>query len=374
MANIEKKDKLVDKEVDNLEKSTTCLELDNDVYKRFQIVKAQLSFKTEKKQTWNEFFYELLSIERKYRGLNSWVYTIKMFFITTFVLALPFYLSSPLTALWMMPIFLVIGFIIAYTMTYIYTLYPMKGIVPFVNPPKKILEHISELREKACVAKPIKLMLVDTPEVNALVYSNIKEHRICLTKGIVDAYVDGKISDNELKAILGHEVGHIVNLDSLKRMLTLSFVCVFDILGDVYMFLGRGMSKVSKKVGTDSSSNGGIFWSMFSLFGVFVYYVGVIIKFIAKIVSMISYEISKKHEYAADIIGAELTSPVLMTSALKRIESLDEELVAESLVSLPFADRWQVEPRNQTWIDKLYESHPPMKDRERVLMNIDKYF
>jgi Zn-dependent protease with chaperone function len=189
MANIEKKDKVVD----NLEKSTTCLEIDNDIYKRFQIVKAQLSSKTEKKQTWNEFFYELLSIERKYRGLNSWVYTIKMFFITTFILVLPFYLSDPLTALWMMPIFLIIGFIIAYTMTYIYTLYPMKGIVPFDNPPKKILEYISELKEKACVAKPIKLMLVDTPEVNALVYSNIKEHRICLTRGIVDANLNGKI-------------------------------------------------------------------------------------------------------------------------------------------------------------------------------------
>jgi Zn-dependent protease with chaperone function len=342
--------------------------VDKDAYKRFQIIKAQFSAKKGKAQTWEEFFYQLLSIERKHREFNSWLYTIGMFFITTFILALPVYLGNPIMAIWMMPEFLITGFIVAYIMAYIFTLYPMKGVIPFKDAPPKILEYIDDLSKKAYVNKPIKLMIIDTPEINAMTYSNIKEHRICLTRGIVTAFENGKISGEELMSILGHEIGHIVNLDTLKNSLVLSFVCIFDMIGNTMMFIGKGMVYVSEEEKRD-----GLFGLFVLLIGWSIYIAGIIQKLIAKLVSVISYKVSRKQEYAADIVGGELTNPEIMTNALQKIVDLGNELVSKQLESLPYSDRWQLEPRNVSWIDKLYDTHPSISDRKNELMKINEY-
>lgn len=364
-----------DKIIKDKNDDTVCIfTVDKDVYKRFHIIKAQFSAKKRKSQTWDEFFYELLGIERRYKDFKNWLYTVGMFFITTFILAFPFYLGNPIMAIWMMPIFLIIGFIFAYTIAYIFTLYPMKGMVPFNNPPPKILEHINDLSKKACINKPIKLLISESPEANAMTYSNIKEHKICLTRGTVDAYENGKIDDDELRSILGHEIGHIANLDTLKSMLTLSFVCIFDLLGEAMIFIGRGMGHIGRKVSrNESSDTGGIIGLVIIFIGWSMYITGVVQRLIAKAVSAISLKVSRNQEYAADIVGAELTSPETMSNALKKIMDLDKELIIEDIEPLPYSDRWQVEPVNRSWIDKLFDDHPSMKEREEKLMEINKY-
>ena len=73
------------------------------------------------------------------------------------------------------------------------------------------------------------------------------------------------------------------------------------------------------------------------------------------------------------MVGAELTSPEKMANALQRINALNNELVAKELAELPYADRWQLQPRNPSWIDKLFDTHPPMGERENELRTISKF-
>ena len=53
-----------------------------------------------------------------------------------------------------------------------------------------------------------------------------------------------------------------------------------------------------------------------------------------------------------------------MANALQRISTLNNDLVAKELAKLPYADRWQLQPRNPSWIDKLFDTHPPMEKRQ----------
>jgi Zn-dependent protease with chaperone function len=63
-----------------------------------------------------------------------------------------------------------------------------------------------------------------------------------------------------------------------------------------------------------------------------------------------------------------------MASALQRINALNKELVAKELAKLPYADRWQLQPCNPSWIDKLFDTHPPMEKRETELRTISTLF
>lgn len=100
---------------------------------------------------------------------------------------------------------------------------------------------------------------------------------------------------------------------------------------------------------------------------------GVIQKLIAKIASILAFHLSRKDEYAADMIGAKLTSPEKMANALQRINTLNNELVAKELAALPYADRWQLQPRNPSWIDKLFDTHPSTEKRDTTLRTIGEF-
>jgi Zn-dependent protease with chaperone function len=100
---------------------------------------------------------------------------------------------------------------------------------------------------------------------------------------------------------------------------------------------------------------------------------GFITKLIAKISSTLAFHLSRRQEYLADAFGAELTSPTAAASALRRIELLNDELVKKKLDSLPYADRWQVQPRNPSAIDGLFDTHPPTEKREAALNKMGEY-
>jgi len=62
-------------------------------------------------------------------------------------------------------------------------------------------------------------------------------------------------------------------------------------------------------------------------------------------------------------VAVELTHPEQMSAALEKIELLNQELLAKEQEKLPYADRWQFQPRNTTWVDRLWDTHPPTPSR-----------
>jgi heat shock protein HtpX len=339
------------------------------------MLKAEESAKKGKTLSWDEFFNQLLNRGRKKRDLKSWIYTIGIFVAITFILMIPLYVGAPLAALAMLPVFILIGLMVAFFSAYVLTSWTLRGIKPFDNAPPEVLKSFAELSTMAGLQKEPKLMIAETDEINAMAYVSLSGNRVCVTRGLMNAYQSGKIEEDELNAILGHEIGHIKNRDCLKWSFVLSWVSIFDMVGTVCIFLGTAISGIGIALGVGASrGEGGIIGLVMALFGWVLLILGFIQKLIAKIASILAFHLSRKHEHAADMVGAELTSPGKMASALQRINALNKELVAKELAKLPYADRWQLQPCNPSWIDKLFDTHPPMEKRETELRTISTLF
>lgn len=369
-----------------IEKPTVTIS--EDAYKKVKMLKAEFSVKKGKTLTWDEFFGLLINRERKIRDYQSWLYTIGIFIVITFVLMLPLYIAAPLQTISMIPIFLIIGLIVAFFSGYVITPLTLRGIIPFDNAPPQVLKSVEELSKKAEIKNHPKLMIAVTPEINAMVYTSISGNRVCVTKGLMDAYQSGKITEEELNAIIGHEIGHIRNLDYLKWSLVLSWISIFDAIGTLLMLIGQGMANIGvvlseseetyviEKGGSGryvARKEGGIIGLLVELVGWSLYLSGILQKLIAKIASILASHLSRKQEHAADAVGAELTSPEKMSVALQKITALNNELVAEKIASLPYADRWQLQPHNPSWIDKLFYTHPPTEKRDAELRKINEF-
>ncbi|MFN6991481.1 MAG: M48 family metallopeptidase, partial [Fervidobacterium sp.] len=68
----------------------------------------------------------------------------------------------------------------------------------------------NNLKNEIGYAEDIELMIVDSSSVNAISLGRFKHsHKICLTKGSLE-----KLEERELRALLYHELFHIVNMDT----------------------------------------------------------------------------------------------------------------------------------------------------------------
>lgn len=221
-----------------------------------------------------------------------------------------------------------------------------------------------------------------------MAYTSISSDRICVTRGLIMAYQSQRITAEELKAVLGHELGHIKNLDTLKWAFVTSWISLFDAAGAWMMALGRGMagigivlSEATEQIVITQEGEGryvvrreaGTTGVVMALTGWALYIGGVVQRLLAKLASALAFYLSRKQEFMADEIAAALTSPQHMASVLRKIEDLNKELIAEQVASLPYTDRWQLQPRNPSWVDALFDSHPPTEDREARLQAIGKY-
>jgi VIT1/CCC1 family predicted Fe2+/Mn2+ transporter len=122
-------------------------------YNSVNMLKAKLSAKKGKALSWDEFFKQLISTDRKKENLISWLYTLGIFVTITFIMMFPFFILTPNVAMAMLPVFIVIGLIAAVFSAYVLTPWTLREFKPFENAPQEILKSIEELSKKAEITK-----------------------------------------------------------------------------------------------------------------------------------------------------------------------------------------------------------------------------
>lgn len=353
---------------ENVEIGKKNIVVSDNIYERLNILKAKFSAKNEKSLSWNEAFKLLLEDEHKVNQHSSWIYTIGIFIGVTFILMLPAYIGNPLAMITLLPIFLAIGFSVAYFSAYILTPWSLRAMKPYEKAPENIQKSLEYLSEQAGIKCP-KLMIHETSEINAMVYMSTTGSRLCVTAGLMDAYKSGKIKNEQLNSVIGHEIGHIKNLDCLKRALALSYVSIFDTIGDLMIYFGRLLARKSRHIG-----EGYWIWRFsMVIFGWIFILSGYLQKLIAKAASVLAFRLIRKQEFLADEVGAELVSPGNMADVLEKMDTIDHELVAKEMELLPYADTWQLQPQNPSPIDKLFDTHPSTDERSKALRKIGAF-
>jgi heat shock protein HtpX len=322
------------------------LQLSEKDFSRLAWLKARLSYRRKRVYSFEEAISLLLDREEKIKQIRLWLYTILIFLAITAILFIPFGITIK-------TFFLVAGIGAIFGLISFYLLTPraFPGTSPI--PDEKINNIIQKLAHKAGFSKPPRLLLLNTPEINAMAVGGATPS-VILTFGLVAAHRNGALTDEELAAIIGHEIGHLKHHDGLRCSLASAWISIFSTGGEIITSIGTNL------VLKDQSAHPSVFTVCASIFLVGF---GLFFKGLSKIASVLYFHLSRKQEYDADDIGAQLTHPNHMKSALAKIEDLNKSLVEKEMQQLPFPDLWQVKPKKLSIIDRLWTTHPPTEER-----------
>ena len=216
--------------------------------------------------------------------------------------------------------------------------------------------RLYNLLENLCISRGIptpKLRIADDDALNAFATGlNQKQYSITVTRGLMNA-----LNDQELEAVLGHELTHIRNGDVRMMVIALVIAGVVSFFGEMVfrMFFQNafyGGRRSSSSSDGDKKGGAGI--------AIVIAIALIVVAWILSIV--IRFALSRQREYLADSGSVELTkNPDAMISALRKIEGRGELARANSAVMEMCIDN----PR--TDFSDIFATHPSIDKRVEAL-------
>jgi heat shock protein HtpX len=187
--------------------------------------------------------------------------------------------------------------------------------------------------------------IFDSPEPNAFATGpNRNNALVAVSTGLLQ-----RMNENEVEAVLGHEISHVANGDMVTLTLIQGVVNTFVI------FLSRIIGNIVDRTVFRSEDGRGP-----------AYFISVIVSEIVLgiLASIIVAWFSRYREFRADRGGAKLAGTPKMISALERLKAAHEPLPAQfAAFGISSGDG----PRG---FQRLFLSHPPLNDRIAALRGI----
>ena len=229
------------------------------------------------------------------------------------------------------------------------------GSVPLARKDNK---RVYNLVENLCISQGMKmpkLCVIDDDSLNAFASGiNERTYTVTLTTGIIR-----KLNDEELEAVIAHELSHIRNHDVRLLIISIVFVGIFSMVAQMCMQWIYYASWAPRR--RDEKGNGVIIMMLLALVVAAIGY------FFAM---LMRFAISRKREYLADAGSAEMThNPLALASALRKISG---DPTVESVHRADIAQLFIAQPGEQAmgFLDKLnglFATHPPIQKRIEVL-------
>lgn len=230
--------------------------------------------------------------------------------------------------------------------------------------------RLYNLLENMCISRGItmpKLKIMDSPALNAFATGlNPRQYSITVTTGLLKA-----LNDQEIEAVLGHELTHIKNGDVQLMVVAVIIAGVVGFFGELFFRLftnlswnsGSGGSWSSGSSSRSSSSSSNDSKSSGGGGAVIVIIIAVVLIVVAWLMSqVVKLALSRSREFLADAGAVELTkNPDAMITALRKIENRGElpgatSAVMELCVDNPregFADLFATHPSVDSRVDAL---------------------
>jgi heat shock protein HtpX len=231
--------------------------------------------------------------------------------------------------------------------------------------------ELHNLLDEVCVSAGIsgtkpKLYVVDDPAPNAFATGlKLEDSHIAVTTGLIE-----RLPRYELRAVIAHEVAHVVNDDIRAVTVAVATAGVVALLADVLarsLWFGGGRGGARR--GGGRNGNAGAAQLIFLVLGI----LAIILAPIAA--QLIRFAVSRQREYLADATAAEvLRDPQSMVNALRRIDGDRTELRRFEAAT---AHLWFEEPnetRGQDRTAKLarrFATHPSMEERIERLVRLN---
>lgn len=213
-------------------------------------------------------------------------------------------------------------------------------------------KRVYNLVENLCISAGMKtpaINIIEDDSLNAFASGiDSGSYTISLSRGII-----AKLNDEELEAVIGHELTHIRNRDVRLLIISIVFVGIFAFISETLLRsmrfgnIGRG-----KKGGASV-----LIAIVLAIVGYFL-------------ASFFRFAISRKREYMADAGSVELTKrPLALASALRKIsadptiEAVKRKDIAQLFIENPGVK----EDKRSFSFGSLFATHPPISKRIEVL-------
>jgi heat shock protein HtpX len=202
---------------------------------------------------------------------------------------------------------------------------------------------VGEVASLAGVPKP-KVYIIQNDAPNAFATGRNPEHAaVAATTGIMRI-----LNDRELRAVMGHELGHVTNRDILISSIVATIAGAISMVAWISIFMRNSRSQYA--------------------------FLAVIIAWIVAPLAagVIRAAISRTREFQADVTGAELThDPEALASAL---EKLHQGVALRPMEPTPatesVAHMYIVHPFSAGGLTNLFSTHPPMEERVKRLRDM----
>jgi len=222
----------------------------------------------------------------------------------------------------------------------------MTGAQVIENPSNEterwLVNTVQRQAEQAGIGMP-EVAIYDAPEPNAFATGMNKNNAlVAVSTGLMRS-----MTQDEVEAVLAHEVSHVSNGDMVTLALIQGVVNTFVIV------LSRVIGHlVDRTVFKTERGHGPAFW---------------ITSIIAELVlgilaSIIVRWFSRQREYRADAGAASLVGAPKMIAALERLAGSSTEPLPDQLTALGISG-------GKSTISQLFMTHPPLEDRINALKN-----
>lgn len=217
-----------------------------------------------------------------------------------------------------------------------------KGVTREANP------KLYRMLENLCISRGLtmpKLAIVESEALNAFASGvNEKQFTVTVTSGLLEA-----LNDDEVEAVLAHELTHIRNGDVKLMIIAVVIAGVISFIGEIVF---RNVGRV--RISSDDAKKGS---------GVAIL-IGVVVIAISWLLAvLIRLSLSRSREYLADAGAVELTkNPDAMISALLKIAGrADIEGVPSGVMDMCFEN----DPDD---FADLFSTHPSITKRVQALI------
>ena len=195
-----------------------------------------------------------------------------------------------------------------------------------------------------------KVYIIEDPAPNAFATGRDPKHAVvAATTGLLDI-----MDDDELEAVMAHELGHVKNYDIRVMMIVFGLVSAIGFIADMLMhfFWFRN---------DDNNSPN-------PLFIVLAIAAAILAPFIAM---MVQLAVSRRREFLADSTGALTTRyPEGLARALEKLRDHGTALKRQNTAT---AHLFFASPLRGKSVARLFSTHPPLEDRIARLREMNSH-
>lgn len=224
---------------------------------------------------------------------------------------------------------------------------------------RKDNKRVYNLVENLCMSQGMKMPKVNIiydDSLNAYASGiNERTYTVTLSKGIIE-----KLDDEELEAVIAHELSHIRNHDVRLLIVSIVFVGIFAMLAQIALRSVYYSSFASSRNRDDKGNGTIVIIVLVMIVAAIGYFFSILMRF----------AISRRREYLADAGSAEMTKkPWALARALRKIsadpdiEAVEREDVAQLFIEHPGRQAKSA----LSGLSGLFATHPPIKKRIEVL-------